>query len=60
MAIVRSIRAAAYFPRMSGEPDAANPHAGFAARGAEMEQGWILWHRQPKGPANTHGEIAVV
>jgi len=33
------------------EPDAANPHVRFDERGVETEQGWILWHRQPKGPA---------
>jgi hypothetical protein len=33
------------------EPDAGNPHVRFDEREVETEQGWILWHRQPKGPA---------
>src|SRR5216684_4046571 len=34
-----------------GEPDAANPHVRFDERGVETEQGGLLGHRQPKGPA---------
>ena len=38
-----------------GEPDAGNPHVRFDERGVETEQGELLGHRQPKGPANTQG-----
>ncbi len=38
-----------------GEPDAANPHVRFDEREVETEQGVLLRHRQPKGPANTQG-----
>jgi hypothetical protein len=34
-----------------GEPDAGNPPVRFDEREVETEQGGILWHRQPKGPA---------
>ena len=34
-----------------GEPDAGDPHVRFDEREVETEQGGILWHRQPKGPA---------
>ena len=33
------------------EPDAGDPPVRFDERGVETEHGWILWHRQPKGPA---------
>jgi hypothetical protein len=34
-----------------GEPDAGNPPVRFDEREVETEQGGIVWHRQPKGPA---------
>ena len=34
-----------------GEPDAGDPPVRFDEREVETEQGGILWHRQPKGPA---------
>jgi hypothetical protein len=45
-----------HWPNPVGEPDAGNPHVRFDERGVETEQGWIFWHRQPKGPVNTHGQ----
>ena len=33
------------------EPDAGNPPVRFDEREVETEQGGILWHWQPKGPA---------
>src|ERR1035438_2701039 len=33
------------------EPDAGNPPVRFDEREVETEQGGIVWHRQPKGPA---------
>jgi hypothetical protein len=34
-----------------GEPDAGDPPVRFDEREVETEQGGIVWHRQPKGPA---------
>lgn len=30
--------------------------SGSTSGDVETEHGWILWHWQPKGPANKHGQ----
>lgn len=42
---------------MIGEPDAGKPHVRFDEREVETEQGEILGHRQPKGPATRKAHL---
>jgi len=39
------------------EPDAGNPHVRFDEREVETEQGALLGHRQPKGPATRKAHL---